>query len=135
MSVENSTLSAFMHLHDMDGEVIHQHISDFTLADFFDSIGIEFNSTCIMVDGFPYCNNGPDTLKMYVNGRRDYDFGKYEFNDLDKILVTFGHESEGVIKTQIDSVTDKSCIQSGKCPDRGSPGNESTCTTQGGCAS
>ncbi len=128
MTTENRTLSPFIHLHDLEGEVIHQHITGATLAEFFESFGMAFNNTCFALDnGNAFCGG---ELKMFVNGRLNNEFGNYEFNDLDKILITYGGNDS---TQQLNSVTDNACIHSGKCPERGLPGNESSCTTAGGC--
>ncbi len=127
-------LSPFFHLHDMDGDVLHQHISGMKIGQFFETLGMQFTSDCfVMDDGAKYCNDGKKTLKMYVNGQRNNDMANYEFNDLDRILITYGDESEEDITKQMESVTDKACIQSEKCPERGKPHDESSCTASGDC--
>lgn len=130
MSSKNKTLSNFIHLHDMDGTIIHQHMSTITLGQFFQSLEMKFNETCFVLDnGTSYCNNQEKTLKFYVNGKINHQFGKYEFNDLDRILISYGSEDESIINKQIESVTDNGCIQSKKCPEKGEPGDESSCAT------
>ncbi len=134
MSSTEKSLSNFMHLHDMDGEVIHQHMSTLTLGDFFKTLKIELTENCFtMDDGAKYCNEGTNRLKMFVNGKPTTDFGKYQLNDLDRILITYGNDDEATIQTQIKSVTDKACIQSEKCPQRGKPHDESTCLSSSDC--
>lgn len=127
-------LSPFFHLHDMDGDILHQHISGMKIGQFFETLGMQFNSDCfVMDDGTKYCNDGKKTLKMYVNGQKNNDMENYEFNDLDRILITYGNDSEEEIQKQLDSVTDKACIQSEKCPERGKPEDESSCTASSDC--
>ena len=41
--------------------------------------------------------------------------------DLDRILVAYGNENEKTLQTEITSVSDKACIYSLKCPERGTP--------------
>ncbi len=89
---------------------------------FFGTLGIKFNSTRFVVDGIDYCSN-EKTLKMYVNGQLNNEFGNYEFNDLDRILVTYGNESQ--LASQISSVTNGACIQSNNCPESGTASEES----------
>ena len=133
MSSENHTLNPFMHLHDNDGNIIHQHISDGSLREFFSSLGMQFSKDSFVLDnGTAYCNNENAKLQMFVNGKNNDQFEKYVLNDLDRILITYGSE-QNLINEQMALVTDKACIQSGKCPERGVAGNESGCTTQGGC--
>ncbi len=132
MSTKDKLISNFVHLHDMDGEVIHQHMSGITLKDFFESVGMELTSDCFATEGgAKYCNKDDKKLKMFVNGKSKSDFGNYEFKDLDQILITYGNDDEVTIQKQIDAVTDKACIQSQKCPERGKPHDESSCLTGG----
>lgn len=130
----NRSLSNFIHLHDKEGNVIHKHSKGISLGFFFETLDMNFSPTCFIVDdGTEFCNNEDKTLKMFVNGKLNEKFDEYEFRDLDRILITYGDKKENDIKKQMDSVTDKACIQSGKCPERGEPSDESTCLTQEGC--
>ncbi len=130
----NNSLSPFVHLHDGDGNVIHVHYADITLGEFFESLQMKLDSSCFESDTRErYCTNTQKKLKLFVNGVFNSEFDHYKIRDLDRILVTYGNESEAQIQAQIASVTDKACIQSGQCPERGVPGDESNCTTGGGC--
>lgn len=134
MSGEEKSLSNFTHLHDGEGDVIHKHMTTITLGDFFSSLGMQFTEDCfILDDGTDYCNDEENTLQIFVNGKKNRDFGDYELSDLDRILITYGNESDEVIEAQIDSVTDKACIQSEKCPERGEPSDESSCLSSDDC--
>lgn len=115
-----------IHVHDMNGELIHVHERGATLGDFFSSMGMSFNSSCfILDDGTEYCNDGDKTLRMYINGKPNNEYNNYEMHDLDRILITYGNESD--ISNQISSVSDTACIFSEKCPERGSPPPEVGC--------
>lgn len=130
--------SPFTHLHDMDGNVIHKHMSGITLGTFISSLNMSFNSTCFSLDnGASYCNSGNATLKMFVqhsgrNWQQNHEYEKYSFSDLDRILITYGTASPADLQSQMDSVTDEACIPSGKCPERGLPKEESSCGTADG---
>jgi len=88
------------------GEVIHMHASGVPLWLFFESIGIKFEKECFTVDtGIEYCNNAEKSLKFYVNGQSNSEFGDYVFNEGDKILISYGDKSEDV-SGQLNSVTD-----------------------------
>ncbi|MBS3107112.1 hypothetical protein J4419_05645 [Candidatus Woesearchaeota archaeon] len=120
-------LHKFVHLHDHDGDVIHVHKKGITLGDFFISLNFKLNSTCIVTDtNIPYCASDENKLQMFVNGKENIQFDRYEPQDLDRILIIYGGGSD--IQKEISLVTDKACIQSGQCPGRGDPYNESmTC--------
>jgi hypothetical protein len=131
MSTDESRLSDIVHLHDMDGDVIHHHARNVTLADFFGSLDIMFNSTCFVLDdGASYCNSDDKILRMFVRHEggeweSNTEMENYVFADLDQILITYGTIGERTTN-QKASVTDKACIQSEKCPERGEP-TDSSC--------
>jgi len=134
MSKGNLTLSPFVHLHDADGDIIHKHIKGVTLDEFFTTLGMDFSKECFITDNKKeYCNNAEKKVVMLVNGKENKKFGNYEFKDLDRILIYYGSDDKTLINGLMQQVTDKACIQSGKCPERGIPYNESSCTTEGGC--
>ncbi len=117
-----------IHIHDMNGELIHIHERGVVLGNFFGSMGIGFNSSCFVLDdGTEYCSGGDKALNMYVNGKPNSEYGKYQIHDLDRILITYGSESQDAISQQIASVSDTACIFSEKCPERGSPPPEVGC--------
>lgn len=128
MSTEEHTLSNFAHLHDGNGNIVHKHASGITLGFFFQTLGIGLNSSCLTLDnGTNYCTNEAETLKFYVNGKQNSQFDSYDFKDEDRILITYGRDSEQIIKSQMDSVTEEACIYSLTCPERGSPPDEASC--------
>ena len=111
---EEVGLHALVHMHDMNGGVIHLHEPGIKLGMFFDSIGIKLNSTCFVLDdGTSYCNSPGKILKVYVNGVESHEYGTLKFHDLDKILVTFGDGSQ--LEQQLASVPADACIYSNKC--------------------
>ena len=72
MSSDEKTVSPFVHVHDMEGDVIHKHIKGVTLGEFFNSLDITFNNSCFTLDnGTAYCNNGNKKLRMYVNNKEN----------------------------------------------------------------
>jgi len=112
-------LRADVHMHDMNGGVIHLHAPGITLGMFFESLGMSINSSCLTLDnGKSYCDSGEntDTLKLYVNGVQSSAFGSLQLHDLDRILVTFGSDPQQSILNQINSVPTDACIYSEKCP-------------------
>lgn len=126
-SMETKELDSNIHLHDGNGDLIHIHKQGATLGEFFTSLGMSLSADCFILDsGKKFCNDGNNTFKMYVNGKPDSRFGDLEPQDLDRILLSYGHDSEGAVERQIDSVADTACIYSLKCPERGEPPAE-TC--------
>ena len=86
------------------GDVLHIHATGVSLGLFFESVGLEFNSTCIESDKM-YCNDNMNSVKFFVNGKQRSDFGKYVPESGDKILVSHGPKNEDVTE-QLNSITD-----------------------------
>lgn len=122
-SSDTNPLDPDAHLHDGNGDVTHKHRKGITLGYFFDTLGMKFDNQCFATDdGKQYCNTADKKLTMYVNGKKNTQFGNYEFTDLDRILITYG-DMTGVAD-QITSVSDDACLYSEKCPERGTPPTE-----------
>lgn len=102
------------------GTVIHMHATNVPLKMFFDSLGMKFNSECFEVGrDNRYCNYGDNTLKMFLKHsnatwEQNFEYGKYVFQDLDKILITYGDETDEEIQLQQNNVTDFSKDNSGR---------------------
>ena len=97
------------------GYVMHLEGRRALIADFFASLGIGFNSTCFATETESYCNGNASKLRMLVNCEENQDYGAYAPKDLDRILITYGSESEAQIAAQKESVTSVSCAFSGVC--------------------
>ena len=122
MSTTSKPLSSSVHLHDLNGTVIHTHAKGVTLGDFFKSIGMGLDSNCFVAEtGTFYCTGEGRELAMFVNGERSQGYGDYVIQDNDRILLSYGDASEGQLKQQMSSVTNYSCIFSWTCPQRGKP--------------
>lgn len=104
------TTSSFIHVHEEEaphnaGGILHMHASGVPLWVFFGSIGMEFGKDCLELNADEkFCNNESKTLKFYVNGRQNNSFESYAPKDDDKILISYGAESEEEIKVQLDSI-------------------------------
>jgi hypothetical protein len=133
LSSKDNALNSRVHLHDLDGGIIHHHAKNVTMEEFFSTLDMAFNSTCFVTDASAsYCDDGTKKLRMFVQHygkewKEEPLMERYVFEDMDRILITYGDLSIP-ISTQLSSVTDKACIQSEKCPERGSPSDESTCS-------
>ena len=120
----------FLHLHDNEGDVLHIHAKRQSFADFLGSVGITLDDDCMYVRNTIKCRG--DGLRMFVNGEQyTRAFDRYIPEDLDQILLTDSTDAE-VVESEIAGVTDKACIQSGICPERGTASesclSEDTCS-------
>ena len=109
----NMPVSSFIHVDsgapapEKTGDVIHMHATGVPLWILFKSIGMEFNEECITLESKEkFCNEGNKKLKFFVNGKESNEFENYVFNDLDKILISYGDENQEEIKNQLAEITD-----------------------------
>jgi len=109
--MDNSMTSSFIHLDkgalapEKTADVIHMHATGVPLWIFFKSVGMDFNKDCLSLpDGQKFCNDGKETLKFYVNGKPNNEWTNYVFKDMDKILISYGNETD--ISQQLNSITD-----------------------------
>lgn len=104
--------SSFIHLDNQQnkddaGGVLHMHATGVPLWVFFESIGMDFNKDCITLENKEkLCSEGNNKLEFFVNGKENSEFENYVFNDLDKILISYGSENDEAIKKQLNSITD-----------------------------
>lgn len=95
----------FIHVEGGDGTTLHKHVAGMNLGDFFSSLGMKFTRDCFILDnGESYCNGDDKTLKFYVNGEQNSMFDNYEPMDGDKILISYGSESEDQIIQQLSRI-------------------------------
>ncbi len=114
-----------VHFHDGNGKLVHIHKEGITLNELFSSLKMRLSNNCLVTDsGVSFCNTSSKSIKMFVNGNSNSNFESYQPQDLDRILITYGADSDAQIKTQISSVSDLACIYSLKCPERGKPPTE-----------
>lgn len=98
-----------IHSHKDTEEVIHKHKTGVTLGQLIDS----------------WKANLPTEVSWYVNGKKQTtDWRAYEFKDLDRISMSFSTTAAEISDKQLSEVTDRACIYSEKCPERGKPPTE-----------
>ena len=98
-----------IHSHKDTEEVIHKHKTGVTLGKLIDS----------------WKTNLPSSVTWYVNGQKqESDFREYEFKDLDRIVLSFSDSNFIPTQDQILKTTDRACVYSEKCPERGKPPTE-----------
>ncbi len=90
-----------VHVEDGIGDMVHVHKEGITMGHFFETLGIEFDNECIVIDD-NYCSEDDNKLSFYVNGIENDEFENYEIRDLDKILVSYGG---GDVEEQLTSIT------------------------------
>ena len=104
-----------MHGGDDNTKVIHVHATGITFQHFFHSIGIDIDESCLTTNEKERCSNNGERLRFYLNGIRD-DFAIFKpIQDLDKLFVTFGSETQEEIDQQLAQTGERACISSKNC--------------------
>jgi len=108
--MDNKMTSSFIHMDkgapapENTGDLIHMHATGVPLWIFFKSVGMDFSKeSLILPDGRKFSNDGKK-LKFYVNGKPNSEWENYVFNDLDKIVISYGDEND--LTQQLNSITD-----------------------------
>ena len=97
--------SQYVHFENGDGDTIHKHATGVDIGFLFETLGIKFTSECItMDDGTAYCNDGNTTLKFFVNGVSNNKYNNYVPQDGDRILLSYGSESQEQIDEQLKAL-------------------------------
>ena len=105
--VEYQVRANSVHVEDNEGDVLHVHATGITMAHFLRSLDMDLTAECLTLeDGTELCNDKEKSLKFYVNGKENNEYGSYIMQDLDKILVSYGDENEKEISQQLQSITD-----------------------------
>ncbi|MBI2971813.1 MAG: hypothetical protein HYY37_05330 [Candidatus Aenigmarchaeota archaeon] len=110
-NTNNGISSSFIHVDkgapspEKTGDLIHMHATGVPLWIFFKSVGMDFSKDCVTLpDGQKFCSDNKNVLKFYVNGKPNNEWENYVFSDLDKVLISYGDETDLTI--QLNSITD-----------------------------
>ena len=76
-----------------------------TWDDFFKTLPFKLTKDCLTTGTKEtFCTGSKGTLKFYLNVEKNENALNQKIKDGDKLLVTFGNESEIVIKEQLDQI-------------------------------
>ena len=97
--------SSWMHFEAQDGSTIHRHATGVTLGFLFETIGIGLDDECYTFQGTGgdrvFCSNEEYSLKFFVNHQPKDNLTEYIFEDGDKILISYGRETQEQIDSQL----------------------------------
>jgi hypothetical protein len=97
--------SSWIHFEESDGNTVHRHSSGVTLGYLFDTLGIGIDQDCyIFADGRQFCTNEDYSLKYFINGDSVNSIYDYVVQDDDRILISYGGETEAQINQQLDEL-------------------------------
>lgn len=76
-----------------------------TWNDFFSTLPFKLTPECLTTGTKEtFCTGNKGTLQFYINGEKNNNALDQEIKQGDKLLVTFGKESDAQIKQQIDKI-------------------------------
>ncbi|HWP52469.1 MAG TPA: hypothetical protein VNK07_00250, partial [Candidatus Binatia bacterium] len=82
-------------------DLIHRN-SDATLGFLFETFKMKLSKECfVFSDGKRFCNGDEHSLKFYVNDEKKEDISKYVIAEDDRILISYGAESEQEVAEQL----------------------------------
>lgn len=80
-----------------------------TWDQFFKTLPFELSYECLVAGtGEQFCNDGTNSLKFYINGKRSTDILSKKIQKNDELLVSYGQETKEQIQQQIQSVSNPS---------------------------
>jgi len=98
--------SSWIHFEESDGNTIHRHSSGVTLDYLFGTLGLDIDADCyIFGDGRQFCTNEDYSLKYFINGDSVNDINDYVIQDDDRILISYGSETEPQIADQLNELS------------------------------
>ncbi len=121
-STSKDQLSENVHIHEPWDVVVHVHRESTTWWEFFDSLGFELTDTCITLpEGERFCNSDTERLTFILNGVKVDRLAFQDITNIDRVLISFGNESDEELLQRFAEVTTEACILSGLCEERVPP--------------
>ena len=97
--------SSWIHFEESDGNTIHRHSSGVTVGYLFETLSIVIDEDCyIFSDGRQFCTNEDYSLKYFINGDSVNSINDYVIQNDDRILISYGNETESQIIDQLDEL-------------------------------
>ena len=97
--------SSWIHFEESDGNTVHRHSSGVTLNYLFESLGIGIDEDCyIFGDGRQFCTNEDYSLKYFINGDSVNSINDYVVQNDDRILISYGGETEEQVIAQLNEL-------------------------------
>jgi len=97
--------NSWIHFEESDGNTIHRHSSGVTLDYLFETLSIAIDEDCyIFGDGRQFCTNEDYSLKYFINGDSVNNINDYVIQDDDRILISYGSETEDQIADQMNEL-------------------------------
>ena len=94
--------TSWIHFENSDGDTIHRHSTGVELEFLFNSMNIPVSDQCFgFPDGRQFCTNDDYSLKYFINHEEVSDIRGYVIQEDDRILISYGGETEDEIEEQL----------------------------------
>ena len=94
--------TSWIHFENSDGDTIHRHSTGVELEFLFNSMNIAVDDKCfVFPDGRQFCTNEDYSLKYFINHEPVSDIGEYVVQEDDRILISYGAETQDEIEEQL----------------------------------
>ncbi len=98
-------LSQEVYIDASNPNIVRVEKADITWDDFFSTLPFKVTHECLTTGtGETFCTGSNGELKFYINGKKTVNALDQIINDRDKLLVTFGNESETAIQKQFEQM-------------------------------
>ena len=85
--------------------LVHVKKAGVTWNDFFSTLPFKLTTDCLITGtNETFCTGNRGTLKFYLNSERTENVLDQEIQNGDRLLVSFGTESEATLKQQLDKI-------------------------------
>ncbi len=98
-------LSEDVYIESSNPNIVNVKKAGVTWNDFFSTLPFTLTPECLTTGtNETFCTGNNGTLKFYINGEQRNNVLDQKINEGDKLLVTFGNESDEAIKRQFSKV-------------------------------
>lgn len=100
-------LASDVYIESSNPNIVHVKKSGLTWGDFFNTLPMELNNSCLTTGTKErFCNGPGDKLRFYLNSQTTNDLLSRQIQNGDRALISFGSEKDEEIKIQYKSVLD-----------------------------
>ena len=102
----------YVHFEDGRRDIVHKHATGVTIGYLLSTLSFSFDNNCLVLDtSQKVCDADNKRLRVYVNRKQIENYKDYKFMDLDKILITYGNQSDAEIEQQLSTITDNTKVE------------------------
>ncbi len=107
--------SSWIHFEGSDGDTIHRHASGVTMGYLFETLNIVLTDECFAFQSQQgersFCNNDKYSLKFFINHKKVQSILNYVGQEDDRILISYGGETQEEIEDQLQELDNQRIIR------------------------